>query len=56
MTGLKNGYVEALRMTGPSSETLVPRLQTDPSLEPSIGGTYGLNTIQIRGLSALLLY
>ncbi|KGO50014.1 Glycoside hydrolase, superfamily [Penicillium expansum] len=43
MTGLKNGYVEALRMTGPSSETLVPRLQTDPSLEPSIGGQYFSN-------------
>ncbi|KAK4861052.1 hypothetical protein LT330_003968 [Penicillium expansum] len=40
---LKNGYVEALRMTGPSSETLVPRLQTDPSLEPSIGGQYFSN-------------
>ncbi|KAJ5374238.1 hypothetical protein N7517_006244 [Penicillium concentricum] len=50
MTGLKNGHVEALRMTGPSSESLVPRLQTDPSLEPSIGGQYfSNNNCSLRG-------
>ncbi|KAM5353551.1 hypothetical protein ACJ41O_000201 [Fusarium nematophilum] len=37
-TGLKNGNVRALRLTAPSSETKIPRAQTNPSLEPSIGG------------------
>ncbi|CAF3525455.1 unnamed protein product [Fusarium graminearum] len=43
VTGLKNGAVKALRMTGPSSETLVPLKQTNPDLEPSIAGQYFSN-------------
>jgi hypothetical protein len=39
-TGLKSGHVKALRMTGPSSETTVSVKQTDPSLEPHIGGMH----------------
>lgn len=51
LTGLENGRVQALRLTGPSSETSVSRLQSDPSLEPSIGGTYRLNIFETRPLS-----
>ncbi|KAM0206259.1 hypothetical protein ACHAQI_008359 [Fusarium lateritium] len=42
-TGLKNGNVKALRMTGPSSETVIPLKQTNPGLEPNIGGQYFSN-------------
>ncbi|KAM0297033.1 hypothetical protein ACHAPM_009902 [Fusarium culmorum] len=43
VTGLRNGAVKALRMTGPSSETIVPLTQTNPDLEPSIAGQYFSN-------------
>ncbi|OQD64456.1 hypothetical protein PENPOL_c007G07799 [Penicillium polonicum] len=50
LTGLENGPVQALRLTGPSSETSVSRLQSDPSLEPSIGGQYFSNdNCSLRG-------
>ncbi|CAI7580895.1 unnamed protein product [Penicillium viridicatum] len=50
LTGLENGPVQTLRLTGPSSETSVSRLQSDPSLEPSIGGQYFSNdNCSLRG-------
>ncbi|KAH6871488.1 hypothetical protein B0T10DRAFT_568278 [Thelonectria olida] len=50
LTGLKSGCVEALRMTAPSSETMIPVKQTKPSLEPSIGGQYFSNdNCSLRG-------
>ncbi|KAL6912444.1 hypothetical protein FSST1_010204 [Fusarium sambucinum] len=49
-TGLKNGKAKALRMTGPSSETTIPLKQTNPSLEPNIGGQYFSNRdCSVRG-------
>ncbi|KAL6364098.1 hypothetical protein LRP88_03531 [Fusarium phalaenopsidis] len=48
--GLKSGNVKAVRMTAPSSETMIPLEQTDASLEPSIGGqTFSNENCRLRG-------
>ncbi|RSL62279.1 hypothetical protein CEP53_004806 [Fusarium sp. AF-6] len=49
-TGLRNGNVKAIRMTTPSSETKIPLEQTDPSIEPRIGGqTFANDDCRLRG-------
>jgi hypothetical protein len=49
--GLKNGNVKAVRMTAPSSETMIPLEQTDASLEPSIGGVFNIPDRSAEGFS-----